>query len=84
MIEVVEALDQQLGDQIRRRAEVADVTVNIDDTVSVTYRWQGEEVVTRAHAVVLTTPAPVTTNPALEMKPSLSVATPAAPCTNQT
>jgi protoporphyrinogen oxidase len=50
----------QLFDKIETGAEVSQVRVNGDDSVSVTYHQNGQTNVIRADKVVLTTPAPIT------------------------
>ena len=60
MIEVVDTLVGLLSGKMETGAEVSQVRVNGDESVSVTYHQDGETNVVRASKVVLTTPAPIT------------------------
>ena len=60
MIAVVDTLVGLLSDRVKTGAEVSQVRVNGDESVSVTYHQGGETNAVRANKVVLTTPAPIT------------------------
>lgn len=60
MTEVVDALLARLPGRVQTGAEVTQVTVNADDSVSVTYQQNAATTTVQADCVVLTTPAPIT------------------------
>jgi protoporphyrinogen oxidase len=62
MIEMVWAIQgvKKLRGKIKTGAEVIQVMVNRDKTVTIAYRQQGRERTVKAYSAVITTPAPVT------------------------
>ncbi|MHC4697206.1 MAG: flavin monoamine oxidase family protein [Planctomycetota bacterium] len=60
MIEMVDALAERLSTVIRGGAEVTDVSINSDESVTVTFNRQGRSEQVEADAVILTAPAPLT------------------------
>ncbi len=59
LVEIVDALQRRLSDVIMSGVAVTGVSVNPDQSVTVTFDQQGQSKQVEADAVILTTPAPV-------------------------